>query len=240
VSGQPNATGEPASAEEPGAEEPSVTQEPGARGAGRRPRRDAELNRERILIAAASVMLRDGRHVPLAVIAAAAGVGIGTFYRSYADRTALLHALEHRAYGLLNQVLDDIERQDIPGLAAITQFLSRTVAIGDQLILPLHGAPPLMSASAVQARRDINRRLDWFIERGHADRSIRTAVNATDIIVFSAVITQPLAHGPDWPLLAERQLAFFVNGLASGGPARIPGPPVTRQDVEAAFALGDG
>jgi AcrR family transcriptional regulator len=219
---------------------PDVPEEPGAGRAGRRPRRDAELNRERILAAAVSVMLREGRNVPLAAIAAEAGVGIGTFYRSYADRTTLLHALEHRAYGLLNQILDDIDRWDIPGLEAVTQFLSRTLAIGGQLILPLHGAPPLISAAAVQARRDINRRLDRFIERGHADRSIRAAVNATDVIVFSAVITQPLAHGLDWPLLARRQLAVFVNGLAAGGPAGIPGPAVTRQDVEATFTLGAG
>ena len=89
----------------------------------------------------------------------------------------------------------------------------------------------------MQARREINRRLDRFIERGHADGSIRAAVNATDIIVFSANITQPLPHGPCWPLIAGRQLAIFVNGLAASGPNSIPEPAVTRQDIEAAFTL---
>ena len=89
----------------------------------------------------------------------------------------------------------------------------------------------------MQARREINRRLDGFIARGRADRSIRAAVNATDIIVFSALITQPLPHGPDWPLIAGRQLAVFINGLAASGPDDIPGRPVTRQDIETAFAL---
>jgi AcrR family transcriptional regulator len=140
--------------------------------------------------------LRQGRNVPLATIASEAGVGIGTLYRRYADRQALLHALEHRANGLLNQILDEIDRRGLPGLDAVAQFLSRTLAIGDQLVLPLHGAPPLMSAEAVQARQAINRRLDRFIDRGRADHSIRTAVNATDVIVFSAIITQPLPPGP--------------------------------------------
>jgi AcrR family transcriptional regulator len=180
-------------------------------------------------------MLREGRHVPLAVIAAEAGVGVGTLYRGYADREALLHALEYRAYGLLDQILDDVDRLDVPGLDAVREFLARTVAIGAQLILPLHGAPPLITAHAVHARQEINRRLDRFIERGHADGSIRAPANATDIIVFSALITQPLPHGPDWPLIAARQLAIFVNGLAGSGPAAVPGPAVTRQDVEAAF-----
>jgi AcrR family transcriptional regulator len=211
--------------------------EPAAGQARRRRRRDAEANRERVLTAAASAMLREGRNVPLAIIAAEAGVGVATLYRSHADRQALLHALEHRAYGLLNQILDEIDRTDLPGLDAVAEFLSRTLAIGDQLVLPLHGAPPLMSAEAVEARQAINRRLDRFIDRGHADHSIRAAVNATDVIVFSAVITQPLPHGPDWPRIARRQLAIFVNGLAWSGPIDLPGPGVRQEDIENAFAL---
>jgi AcrR family transcriptional regulator len=217
--------------------QPHEQAQTGERAGGRRPRRDAELNRERLLAAAVSVMLREGRNVPLAAIAAEAGVGVGTLYRSYPDREALLHALEHRAYALLNQILDEVERRDLPGLEAVAEYLARALAIGDQLILPLHGAPPLTSAQAVQARREINRRLDRFIERGRTDGSIRAAVNATDIIVFSANITQPLPHGPRWPLIAERQLAIFVNGLAVSGPNSIPEPAVTRQDIEAAFTL---
>jgi AcrR family transcriptional regulator len=210
-----------ASPRSPGASRPA---EDPAHRARRRPRRDAELNRERILAAAVSAMLREGRNVPLAAIAAEAGVGVGTLYRGYPVREALLHALEYRAYGLLNQILDEVDGRDMPGLEAVREFLSRSLAIGDQLILPLHGAPPLISARAVQARREINRRLDRFIERGHADHSIRAAVSATDIVVFSALISQPLPHGPNWQKIAARQLAIFVNGLAASGPADIPGP----------------
>jgi AcrR family transcriptional regulator len=206
-------------------------------GPGRRLRRDAEANRERLLAAAADVMARDGRHVPLAVIAAHAGVGVGTLYRRYADRDALLQALEHRAYNLLVAILGDIADRDLTGLAAIEEFLTRTLEIASDLILPLHGAPPLVTAEAVAARREIFARLDVLIARGRADGSILAAVNATDIIVFSALITQPLAHGPAWPDLAARQLAVFRNGLA--GPGAIPGPSVTRDDVETAFRQRD-
>jgi AcrR family transcriptional regulator len=213
-----------------------VSQQSPAGGSPRRPRRDAELNRERVLAAAVFAMMRDGRHVPLATIAAEAGVGVGTLYRRYPDREALLHALEYRAYGLLNQILGDIDGQPLSGLRAIEEFLAGSLAIFDQLVLPLHGAPPLMSAEAVAARREINRRLDRFIARGRADGSIQAPVNATDVIIFSAIVTQPPAYGPDWQLLARRQLAIFVNGMAGHGPVSIPGPPVTRQDIEATFA----
>lgn len=202
----------------------------------RHPRRDAEANRDRLLAAAASAMTREGRHVPLAVIAAEAGVGVGTLYRKYADRDALMQALESRAYALLTQILGDIAYCDLAGLEAIGQFLTRTLEIAGELVLPLHGAPPLVTAEAVAARREINSRLDGFIARGHADGSVTAHVNATDIIVFSALITQPLAHGPDWEHMAARQLAIFLDGMAGGGPAGLPGPPVTREDIETAFS----
>ena len=150
-------------------------------GAQRRPRRDAEANRQRLLAAAASAILREGRNVPLATIAAEAGVGIGTLYRSYPDRDALLRALVHRAYGLLNDILDEIEDQGRSGLDAIEQYLVDACAINDQLFLPLHGAPPLITSEAVQARQSINERLDNFIETGRSDGTIRAPVNATDL-----------------------------------------------------------
>jgi AcrR family transcriptional regulator len=212
--------------------------DPGGAAQGRpprRPRSDAEANRDRLLAAAASAMTREGRHVPLSVIAAEAGVGVGTLYRKYADRDALMQALERRAYGLLTDILGDIARRDLPGLEAIGEFLARTVEIASRLVLPLHGAPPLVTAEAVAARQEINSRLDGFIARGRADGTIAAAVNATDIIAFSALITQPLAHGPDWERLAARQLAIFLNGVATSGPRGMPGPPVTREDIEAAF-----
>jgi AcrR family transcriptional regulator len=181
-------------------------------------------------------MLRDGPNVPLATIAAEAGVGVGTLYRSYPDRYALLHALEYRAYGLLNKILDELDDRSLTGLEAVRAYLSRTLAIADQLVLPLHGAPPLTSPEAVKSRRAINQRLDRFIKRGHLDGSIRAPVNATDIIIFSALTTQPLPTGPGLQRIAKRQIELFANGLAASGPIDIPGPPIKRTDIERAFA----
>jgi hypothetical protein len=84
-----------------------------------------------------------------------------------------MHALEHRAYGPLNRILDEVDSRNLSGLEAVREFLSGSLAIGDPLVLPLHGPPRLVSPKAVEARQAINRHLDRFIERGRADRSIR-------------------------------------------------------------------
>ena len=151
--------------------------EPGGDARGRPPRRlrsDAEANRDRLLAAAASAMTREGRQVPLAVIAAEAGVGVATLYRKYADRDALMQELERRAYALLTEILGDIARRDPPGLEAIGEFLARTVEIASRLVLPLHGAPPLVTTEAVAARQEIDSRLGGR-SRINAARTARSA-----------------------------------------------------------------
>jgi AcrR family transcriptional regulator len=202
----------------------------------RRIRRDAEENRERLLAAAAPVALREGDNVPMATIAGLAGVGVATLYRSFADRDALINALQLRAYGFLGDILAEVETLELSGLDSIGEFLTRALAISDQLVLPLHGAPPLVSPEATEARQSIDRRLERFIARGRLERGIRAPVNATDIIVFSALVTRPLPHNPGWQRLAARLVATFLNGLAGNGPIDVPGPAVDRSEIEHAFA----
>ena len=78
-------------------------------GSPRRPlRRDAVANRERLLAAAVTTLLRHGSGATLAQIAEAAGVGIGTLYRRYATREDLLEALQLRAFGLVIDLVKEI------------------------------------------------------------------------------------------------------------------------------------
>jgi AcrR family transcriptional regulator len=56
-------------------------------------RADAERNRERVLAAASELFAERGLDVSLDEIAAAAGVGVGTVYRRFPDKDALIDAL---------------------------------------------------------------------------------------------------------------------------------------------------
>jgi AcrR family transcriptional regulator len=198
-------------------------------------RQDALVNRERILMVAAELMGRRGRNVPLADIAEAAGVGVGTFYRGYRDRTALLHALEHRAYGLLIAALDRIAESGRTGAPAVQAYLEECLRLGDQLVLPLRGAPPLSDPTSIAARRRINQALERFLADGRTEGTVRADVNATDVIACGAMITQPLPHGPFSANIAHRHVALFVHGLQATDARDLPAPAVTRDDVEAAF-----
>lgn len=60
--------------------------------AGRRPRADAERNRARVLQAARTLFTERGDDVQLPEVARAAGVGVGTVYRNFPTREALIEA----------------------------------------------------------------------------------------------------------------------------------------------------
>lgn len=200
----------------------------------RAPRRDAIENRERLVAAALRAIARDGFSVPVLTIAQEAGLGVATFYRCFPDRPALIEELECRAYDRLIGILDENRRRDLEGIEAIQAFLTASLTIADELVLPLHGAVPLIGDVAAASRRRINEQLEELLAQGRAIGQIRDDVNATDIIVCSALITQRLRFGSNWQPAAERHIALFMAGLSGTGV--LPAPPITRSAVERSFS----
>ena len=68
---------------------------------GRPLRKDAERNRQRILLAAAEVFTERGLEATLDDVARHAGVGVGTVYRRFPDKAALADALFEQRIDLL-------------------------------------------------------------------------------------------------------------------------------------------
>ena len=190
-------------------------------------RSDAAANRERILAAATIAVGRDGERVPMATIADEAGVGIGTLYRHYPTRPALLAALTLRSFQLVLQHARAAALSDEPAPAALEQFFERTIAARNQLILPLHGGPVIHDEKIVALRAEIRSLLEQVLARGRRDRTIRPDATPIDIIITGAMLAQPLPHAADWDQLARRQARIFVAGLAATDPP-LPGSRPTR------------
>jgi AcrR family transcriptional regulator len=189
-----------------------------ARRAARRPRSDAAANRERILVAATIAVRRDGERVPMATIADEAGVGIGTLYRHYPTRPALLAALTRRSFHLVLQHARAAALSDEPAPAALTQFFERTIAARNEFVLPLHGGPIIHDDEIAAVQTEIRNLLEQVIARGRRDRTIRPDATPNDIIITGAMLAQPLPHAPDWDQLARRQAGIFIAGLAATDP----------------------
>jgi AcrR family transcriptional regulator len=187
-------------------------------------RSDAAANRERILAAATIAVRRDGERVPMATIADEAGVGIGTLYRHYPTRSALLAALTLRSFQLVLVNARAAALSDEPAPAALEQFFERTIAARNELILPLHGGPVIDDERVVALRAEIRSLIEQVLARGRRDRTIRPDATPIDIIITGAMLAQPLPHAADWDQLARRQARIFIAGLA----ATDPPPPGSR------------
>lgn len=184
-------------------------------GTARRPlRRDAVANRERLLAAAVTTLLRNGSGATMTQIAHEAGVGIGTLYRRYPTREHLLEALQLRAFGLKIDLVKEIEARNLRGLDAVRIFLERTVDHGSQLVMPAHGAPPSTSAETHRSRGELHGRIAAMVERGVRDGFVRPDSTVRDVITFGSLIALPQPGAENWPELMGRQITLFVDAAA--------------------------
>jgi AcrR family transcriptional regulator len=119
-------------------------------------RADAQRNRELLLISAAATFTAEGPRVTMQHIAQNAGVGIGTLYRHFPDRTALLAALSHRAYQGVLRLAQASRAAEADPFLALRHFLVGTIAHRETLVLPLHGAPVTATPADIQLRHAIS------------------------------------------------------------------------------------
>jgi AcrR family transcriptional regulator len=130
----------------------------------------------------------------MAAIAADAGVGIGTLYRHFPSRDDLLDYLTHVSFEQVLANAEAAQQGASTAAEALRQFIEAAISQRNDLVLPLHGGPPLRSPKTRAVREQIHRILRQVIDRGR-----RTAPSGgcdpRDIVVFGAMLAQP--RGPD-------------------------------------------
>ncbi|MGW2196727.1 TetR/AcrR family transcriptional regulator, partial [Streptosporangium sp. NPDC001682] len=101
----------------------------------RRLRRDAEINRERIMTAARVAFRERGLDVPLEEIARRAEVNIATLYRRFPDREALIEAILADHMADFVEAAEAAELADDPweAFAGLVEHLRLAVAGGEVL-----------------------------------------------------------------------------------------------------------
>src|SRR4051812_21699365 len=92
-------------------------------------RADARRNRDQIITTARSVFAERGYDVPMDEIARAAGVGVGTLYRRFPDRDALVRAV---ATDSLTRIVGEAraaEAEEPTAWQALVRFLTRSAEL---------------------------------------------------------------------------------------------------------------
>lgn len=149
-------------------------------------RADAERNRERILVAAEEAFLERGASVPLEEIAKRAKVGIGTLYRRFPTREALLAATSNERFMAMARTsrARDVELGPGDALRRFLEELASNTSVYQSLAASLgtviqHGTPGC-TAITDEGQRQLRRAQDAGI--------VRADVSFDDIIcVVSAI-----------------------------------------------------
>ena len=186
--------------------------------AGASTRADARANRRKLLDAAGALVAQRGIDVPLHDIAEHAGVGVGTLYRNFADRDALLLALGDRA----------AERfKDIARAAGSAATAWKAIEVYVDGYIALYADFPWMSDTRVEDRR-LRRRDDEdaaaaqaVVERAHAEGTLRPDAGMLDI-AFSATMVASMTYLPE-PVrgtVVPRLRDVVLDGLRAEGQPR--------------------
>lgn len=183
-----------------------------------RPQRaDARRNRARLLAVATEALLENG-DVPLEVIAERAGVGIGTLYRHFPHRNALVEAAYRQEVEALCDSAPQLLRVGRPAVQALREWMGEFVhyaatkrGMGAALRNAVGSDSPLFG----ETRARIVGALAVLLDAGRADATVRTDVDAEDVMrAMGAVWLVP--DGAEWDAQVRRLLDLVVDGLRFG------------------------
>ncbi len=180
----------------------------------RKPRADARRNREGLLEAAKAAFAEVGAETSLEEIARRAGVGIGTLYRHFPTRDAIVEAVYRRE---VQQLSDAAPRlmESLPPVEALRAWMGLFI---DYVAAKRVIAPALKSlvggGSALYADSSahINGAMALLVERAQASGDIRPNADPADLL--RALIGFAYVNSaPDWEASARRLIDLMIDGL---------------------------
>jgi AcrR family transcriptional regulator len=178
-------------------------------------RKDAELNRQRILRAAAQVFTTRGLQASLDDVARQAGVGVGTVYRRFPDKEALVEALfEERIAELVGLAEEALTVPD--SWEGLVQFLRRagTALAGDrglrQILMFADYGRNRVERGKAQMQPVITR----LVQRAQQDGKLRADLMPTDFPFIEFMLTAAAEYAaPVKPDVWLRYLTLIIDGM---------------------------
>lgn len=181
-------------------------------------RADARANRERLLDAAVGLILEVGGEPTRDAIAETAGVGIGSVYRHFPDRQALLHAVARHVLERTIAAGEVIVATDADGIDAIRQYMHAAVDHGIGVVNMVH--PLLDDAAWPDLTSRAEALMTDLIARGRRDPRLPADLAVGDIVFATIRFGRPLAIGlppADDRAIAHAQLDRYIDGLCAHG-----------------------
>ncbi|WP_351229523.1 helix-turn-helix domain-containing protein [Streptomyces sp. NPDC002133] len=178
-------------------------------GTARPMRADARRNYERLLVEARAAFAEHGTDASLEDIARRAGVGIGTLYRHFPNRHALMNAVFQEALATLLERSGELASAEQP-CAALVEWLRAIITHAGEY----RGvARALMSASLSQCSVPLREAGAQLLARAQETGTVRADVSIDDLMQLTNAIALAAEQAPDDPDLPDRLLTLTLRGL---------------------------
>lgn len=189
-----------------------MSMEPALSAAPRRTRADAVRNTEAVLEAAKAAFAELGVDAPMRDIAARAGVGVGTIYRSYPQRSDLIIAVFRRELEATGAEADRLAAAYPPmeALRRWSESLARFVATKRGFASALHSGDPAYTPLPAQFIGVLAPRVQRILDAGAADGSIRPDIRAEDLVPALSRLADSTAAAAN---PADGMMGVLLDGL---------------------------
>jgi len=181
--------------------------------ARRKPRRDAQQNRDRILEVAKQAFAKSGANASLDDIAKQAKVGAGTLYRHFPTRDALLEAVYHTEVDKLAAAERELSGK-LPPVEALrawmllfVDYIAAKHIIAPALNTLVGGPSKVYEASRAQIQGAIHS----LVKRAIRSGDIRRDLEPFDLL-RALIGVSNVASGPDWQQSARRLVDILITG----------------------------
>ncbi len=181
-------------------------------------RADARKNYDQILGIARDLLATGGADASLRDVARTAGVGLGTMYRHFPTREALLEALLRASFDGLGERASELERDD-PSDAALVSWLREVIALAHRysgairsMVAAIEDEGSALHASCV-AMKAAGARL---LLRAQTEGKARPDLDGADLFALVGA----LAWVSDQPALAGRSDHIFA--IVTGAILTLP------------------
>ncbi|MEN1975070.1 TetR/AcrR family transcriptional regulator [Cellulomonas sp. P4] len=180
-------------------------------------RADAARNRARLLAVAAEALAEDP-DTPLEAIAQRAGVGIGTLYRHFPERGALVEAAYRQEVTALCDAAPALLGQVRPAADALREWMARFVryaAAKRGMGAALRTAVGSDSSLFAETRTRIIAAIDVLLDAGRADGSVRGDVDGEQVMLAMGCVWN-VPDSDRWADRVRGLLDLVVDGLRYG------------------------
>jgi AcrR family transcriptional regulator len=206
-----------------GVSSPGSAQPDDGEPAPRRRRADARRNVDALIEAAKTVFATSGVDAPAKEITDLAGVGVGTLYRHFPQRSDLVKAVVESGIDAVADAGPALSAAYEPA-EALAQWIHRfteLLATKRGLASALHSGDPAFSGLPGYFFQRLGPSLAALLDAAVADGTVRDDISAEDLLHAITQLSQPVpGRGPDHN---RRVVAVLVDGLrreATRPPAR--------------------